>query len=190
MALADALALAAASRLHPSPASIFHSHHPGGAIGASATTPVFKSIGNLAIAVTSVPIAEGRLGVPILTALDILLTAAKSSSGWVRLSSSTIITPRQVQRIGKSGNLDRAAHALESGTVVEKGDWISIPGSSLVAEARGWILGMRKGERGKTFLKQGTVLGIVDDGGSVSGVVEIEEIFGEEEEERWESVGF
>ena len=35
---------------------------------------------------------------------------------------------------------------------------------------------MRSSERGRTFLRRGTVLGIVDSEGKVSGVVEIERV--------------
>ena len=60
--------------------------------------------------------------------------------------------------------------------VVEKGDWISIPAGSTIAEAREWIEEMRKSARGQAFLRPGTVLGVVDDKGEVSGVVEIEDM--------------
>lgn len=39
---------------------------------------------------------------------------------------------------------------------------------------------MRRAERGRTFLKRGTVLGIVDPRGGVSAVVMIEDVVGEE----------
>lgn len=73
--------------------------------------------------------------------------------------------------------------------MVEKADWISIPASNSVSEAKEWILGMRDGERGKDFLKVGTVLGIVDIKGDVSGVVEIEDVVGEEEVQKWGDCG-
>ena len=60
--------------------------------------------------------------------------------------------------------------------VVEKDDWISIQAGSTVEEAREWIKEMRKSERGPAFLRPGTVLGVVDDKGEVSGVVEIEDV--------------
>ena len=116
---------------------------------------------------------------------DVLLTAARSSSGWVRLSSSTIVAPRQVQHLGHDLDLDQSIHHVDAGTVVEKGDWISIPATSSVQEAKDWIESMRQGERGRTFLKEGTILGIVDVKGDVSSVVEIEEIVGDEEVQTW-----
>lgn len=69
--------------------------------------------------------------------------------------------------------------------MVEKADWISVLESNSVLEAKDWILGMREGERGKDFLKEGTILGVVDSKGGVSGVVEIEDVVGEEEVQKW-----
>lgn len=73
--------------------------------------------------------------------------------------------------------------------MVEKADWISILESNSVLEAKDWILGMREGERGKDFLKEGTILGVVDSKGSVSGVVEIEDVVGEDEVRKWGDCG-
>ena len=185
LALTDALALACARRLHSSPAAVFLTNHPGGAIGANVSALGPRTIADCATQVASVPIVQARPGCPSLTARDILLTAAKSFSGWVRLSLNTIISPRQVQRLGNNPDLDQPMHLFESGTVVEKGDWISIPATSSVQEAREWIESMRKGARGRTFLKEGTVLGIVDIKGDVTGVVEIEDVVGEEEVRNW-----
>ena len=60
--------------------------------------------------------------------------------------------------------------------MVQKPDWISVPAACEVEEARAWIGNMRACERGRTFLRRGTVLGIVDGQGCVSGVVEIERV--------------
>ena len=135
---------------------------------------------DIAVQVADAPIAHARSSFLSLTALDIILTAARSPSGWVRLSSCNIVAPRRIQALGH-GDLQREIHVLDNDVVVEKGDWISIPAGSTVLEARQWIFEMRKCERGKLFLKKGTVLGIVDQVGDVSGVVEIEDIIGEEE---------
>lgn len=148
-----------------------------------------QTIGAIAAVVDSVPIAKHRSGYPI-TARDVLLTAARSSSGWVRISSSSIIAPRQVQHLGHAADLDRSIRLFEKDAlVVEKADWISIPAGNSVQEARDWILEMRSGERGKEFLRAGTVLGVVDGKGTVSGVVEIEDIVGEDEVHKWGDCG-
>lgn len=187
MALTDALALAIARRLHHNPRAVFHGYHPGGAIGASAATQRLQTMGAIAITVDSVPIVKPRPGFSILTARDVLLTAAKSPSGWVRVSPSSIITPRRVEKLGNIPDLNCSIlRLLEVGhMMVEKVDWISIPEGNSVLEAKDWILGMREGERGKDFLKAGTILGVVDFKGSVSGVVEIEDVVGEEEVRKW-----
>lgn len=198
LALGDALAIAVARRLHSSPADAFHTYHPGGAIGAAVQKPGRRRMADIAIPVADVPIAGQSSSSPSsssssssstspfsvgtvvsaasLTALDILLTAARSPSGWVRLSSSVIIAPRRIQALAP--HLDRPVHALDPGTVVHRDDWISFPAASTVVEAREWIGEMRESERGRTFLKEGTVLGVVDADGEVSGVVEIEELVG------------
>ena len=179
LVLSDALAIAVARRLYPTPADVFHKYHPGGAIGATAQRIGPRRMGDIAIQVADVPIAQKHkhsMSSPTLTALDILLAAARSPSGWVRVSSDTIIAPRQIQKLGSPEQLDYPVHALDHGVVVEKGDWISVPAASTVAEARQWIEDMRLNERGRTFLREGTVLGIVDARGEVSAVVEIEDV--------------
>ena len=181
LTLADALALTISRHLHQEPAAIFHCYHPGGAIGANACASGPKLIAEVAIDAESVPIVSFLPDRNVATILDVLLTATRSTSGWVRPSSTTIISPRQIQRIGNLPDLHAPLQSLGNDVVVEKPDWISIPAANTVDEAREWILGMRKTERGKTFLKLGTVLGIVDAHQCVSGVVEIEDIVDEME---------
>lgn len=191
MALTDALALAIARRLHHNPRAVFHGYHPGGAIGASAATQKAQTMGAIAITVDLVPIVKARPGFSILTARDVLLTAAKSPSGWVRVSTSSIIAPRRIEKLGNMPDLNCSImRMLELGDLmVEKADWISILEGNSVLEAKDWILGMREGERGKDFLKAGTILGVVDSKGSVSGVVEIEDVVGEDEVRKWGDCG-
>lgn len=186
LALTDALALAIVRRLHPDPKAIFHAYHPGGAIGANAPNQIRKTISAIATTVNLVPIVNPCSGLMNITGRDILLTAAKSTSGWVRLNSSTIIAPRRLQSFGSAADLDRTICASEENLIaIEKSDWISILGSNTTLEAREWILKMREGSRGKEFLKEGTVLGIVDMKGEVSAVVEIEDVVGEDEVQKW-----
>ncbi|KAL8767072.1 MAG: hypothetical protein Q9209_006299 [Squamulea sp. 1 TL-2023] len=181
LALTDALALALAHRLHPSPSAIFHYYHPGGAIGASVAPTKPELMDSIATKVNAVPVIENQQSHGSPTVLDALLTAASSASGWVRPSLETIVAPRQIQRIGRRLDLNQQLSSLRDGTVIEKGDWISIPAANSVQEARSWIMHMRQSSRGRTFLKSGTILGIVDAQQCVSGVVEIEEIVNEDQ---------
>jgi hypothetical protein len=184
LALGDAIAMATARRLHPFPADVFKLHHPGGAIGAALKPKEGPpTMGDIATLVADVPVVTKHsttlTGSKHLspTALDVLLAAARSSSGWVRTTPTSILAPLRIQQLGLHGPdaLDVPVHALGA---VEKGDWISVPATSSVEEAKGWVRGMREGGdgRGKLFLRKGTVLGIVDGKGEVSGVVEIEEL--------------
>ena len=184
LALTDALALAVARRLHPDPQRVFHLHHPGGAIGASTASIRPQLMCDVATMVRDIPIVTPRQPQDDATVLDAILTAARSKSGWARPSPETIISPRQVQLIGHQVDPSQPLRLLAVGIIVEKGDWISVEAANSVQEARDWILRMRLSERGKTFLKKGTVLGVVDALKSVSGVVEIEEIVEEHELEQ------
>ena len=181
LALTDALALAVARRLHPDPQRIFHLHHPGGAIGAGKASTRPQLMCDIATTVHDIPLVMSQQPQSDATVLDAILTAARSKSGWVRPSPETIISPRQIQQIGLHVDLSQPLRSLRSGIVVEKGDWISVEAANSVQEARDWILRMRQSERGKTFLKRGTVLGMVDSQKCVSAVVEIEEIMDESE---------
>ncbi|KAL8715776.1 MAG: hypothetical protein Q9220_000443 [cf. Caloplaca sp. 1 TL-2023] len=183
MALTDALALSLAHQLHPSPLAVFHRYHPGGTIGASASRKRPKAMGDLAVRVDDIPIVAAQdQGFPSI--LDGVLAAANSSSGWIRVVPDKVIAPRQIQSIGRAQDLSQPLHMLEGDIMVEKGDWISIPAAHSVLQARDWIIQMRESSRGRSFLRVGTVLGIVDGQQSVSGVVEIEEVVSLEELQR------
>jgi D-arabinose 5-phosphate isomerase GutQ len=181
LAIGDALALAVAERLHTapgtSPSSVFLSHHPGGAIGAPSSTPPVPRMSDLAVSVALVPIAIPQDG-STLRNLDVLRTAVRSPGGWVRVTPDHIVSPR---RIAELSDLHRPLDSRkESSLVVERADWISVLGDCAVGDAREWILKMRADGRGQTFLMRGTILGIVDSRNEVSGVVEIEDVVGED----------
>lgn len=180
LALGDALALAVAQKLHTASGKIssdvFHSNHPGGAIGAAAISnakvsgPILMS--DIAVRVEEVHMATPRQGVGSLTSLDIIQTAVRSPGGWVRILPTHIMAPRRIQQLEDMAETIDAMYPA----VVEKQDWISILGSCSVDEVKQWITGMRKEGRGRAFLKKGVVLGIVDERNEVSGVVEIEDV--------------
>ena len=190
LALTDALALAIVNRLHPNPSAIFHGFHPGGTIGALSTLKTgSQTVSDLAIEVQQIPLIQSPADGEALSVLDAFLAATQSASGWVRASTTTVISPRQIRRVGKQlQDIRRPLQSLEKGVVIEKQDWISIPAQSSVLEARQWILSMRKRERGRSFLRVGTVMGVVDSNKAISSVVEIDDIVGEAETERWEKL--
>ena len=181
LAIGDALALAVAERLHTapgkSPSEVFLSHHPGGAIGAAPVSAPIPRMSDIATPVSQVPIAIPQDGTTLRN-LDVLLTAVRSPGGWVRVSPDHIVSPRRTQRLS---DLHRPLDGRKDNSiVVERPDWISVLGDCTIADCREWILKMREEGRGRTFLMRGTILGIVDKENEVSGVVEIEEVVGED----------
>lgn len=189
LALGDSLALSVADKLHcipgQLPAQVFAMNHPGGAIGAAfaadnkATT--IPRMSDIAIKVTDVPIACSSMP-GSLTCLEVLLAAVRAPSGWVRTSSDRIVAPRRCQQLIDPNIAVRDFSDDNGSVVVEKTDWISVLGDCTVRECKEWVIQMR-GEgngRGKEFLRAGTIFGIVDHQNEVSGVVEIEDVLGDD----------
>jgi hypothetical protein len=190
LAIGDALALAVAQKLHSAmgktSAEIFQLNHPGGAIGAAAAAgaPAVRiaasaSMSDIAVPVHDVHCAVSKTDSGVLNSLDVLQAAVRSPNGWVRISPIHIMAPRRIQQLQDMSEVIDLQHLA----VIEKQDWISILGSCPIDEAKQWIFNMRTGGRGRTFLKRGTVLGIVDGKNEVSAVVEIEDVVGELPEE-------
>jgi len=186
LALGDSLALAVADEMHSAAGvqtpAIFASNHPGGAIGAALKTPDqnIPRMSDLATPITAVPIAVAQMSQPLL-GFNILLAAVKSPRGFVRISPNHIVGPRRIQGLQDPSVpihdlVDRLGRV-----VVERSDWISVLSSSTVEECRRWIHQMRNegSGRGKEFLRRGTLLGVVEHN-EVTGIVEIEEVMGED----------
>ena len=187
IALGDSLALAVADELHLSTGvetpAVFASNHPGGAIGAALSKSAVQNVprmSDIATAVSQVPIATAKSDQELLC-FDVLLAAVKSPKGFVRTSTSNIIGPRRIQKLQDPAAPIFSVVDEYGKIVVEKTDWISVLNSSTVEECRRWIHQMRDegSGRGRTFLKRGTLLGIVEYN-EVTGVVEIEDVMGED----------
>ncbi|KAL8958464.1 MAG: hypothetical protein Q9193_004488 [Seirophora villosa] len=181
LALTDALTLAVARRLHSDPQQVFILHHPGGAIGARMAQTGPQLMADISIKVQEIPIVTPRQAHEESTIQDAILTATRSVSGWVRPSPETVISPRQIQRLGRGADPSQLLRLVAPEIAVEEVDWISIEAANSVQEARDWIRRMRQSSRGKAFLKRGTILGTVDAQRCKSGVVEIESILSEDE---------
>jgi D-arabinose 5-phosphate isomerase GutQ len=181
LALGDSLALTIAEALHASSGletpHVFAANHPGGAIGAafSASAPV-DTIAKIATPIAEIPIVT--MGEPrCVRCLDVLLTAARSPSGFVRTSPNHLIAPRRIQKLDDPSLLVDVLYDDNGPVMIERTDWISILGNTPMHEARKWIDQMRSDGRGKQFLRRGTILGVVENN-EVTGVVEIEEVSG------------
>jgi D-arabinose 5-phosphate isomerase GutQ len=186
LALGDSLALSVAETLHSSSGletpQVFAANHPGGAIGATnaQSTQSIARMSSIATPVDEIPIAASR-DHSCLRCMDVLLAAARSPSGFVRTSPQHIIAPRRIQKMDDPSMIVDVLWDDFGRIVVEKTDWISILGETPIDEAKAWICKMRNEgeERGKAFLHHGTILGIVENN-EVVGVVEIEDLLGEE----------
>lgn len=188
IALGDSLALAVAERMHAPPhhrttAEVFAANHPGGAIGATnaLSLPSERKMSDLAVRVDQLHLVPdpptGRV-----RSFDVLLAAVRSPKGWVRLSPDHIIAPRRCARLTDS-DIEVNSYSDSLGPlVIERTDWISVIGDCTIEECRQWIIKMRtEGDaRGRYFLRPGTILGIVDGQSQKSGVVEIEDVVGED----------
>ena len=187
LALGDSMALTVADMMHAPPnmlpAEVFAVNHPGGAIGiANLSTPAAEpQILELATRVGNIHTVSCSNSNEA-SCLDVLLSAVRSPGGWVRLSPNLIVGPRRCQRIANLQQQAKSAIDDRGPLVVERTDWISIPGNWTVEECRTWIIRMRtEGDaRGRAFLRPGTILGIVDNFSEKSGVIEIEDVVGED----------
>ncbi|KAL2417955.1 hypothetical protein ABEF95_000461 [Exophiala dermatitidis] len=187
LALGDSLALAVADELHSAAGlqtpAIFAANHPGGAIGAALKPSPAQTIprmSDLATIVSDVPIATPRPGQQLMC-LDVLVAAVRSPRGFVRTSPNHIVGPRRTQNL-RDPELPVSDVEDEFGKVeIERTDWISVLSTTTVDECKNWIRQMREEGtgRGKEFLRRGTLLGIVDRN-EVTGVVEIEEVMGDD----------
>ncbi|KIW15788.1 hypothetical protein PV08_05838 [Exophiala spinifera] len=137
---------------------------------------------DIATIVSHIPIATPRPGYKDLMCFDVLLAAVRSPKGFVRTSPHHMIGPRRIQNLPSTEVGVADLTDAFGGVVIEKTDWISVLGSTTVDECRRWIHQMRNEGcgRGREFLRRGTLLGIVDGNNEVTGIVEIEEMMGEE----------
>lgn len=146
---------------------------------------------DMATTVSHIPIATPRPGQKEISCFDVLLAAVRSPKGFVRTSPHHMIGPRRIQNLTLplpgSGPVPEVAAVADltdrfGRVVIEKTDWISVLGSTTVDECRRWIHQMRNEGcgRGREFLRRGTLLGIVDQNNEVTGIVEIEEMMGED----------
>ncbi|KAK5322757.1 hypothetical protein LTR70_003705 [Exophiala xenobiotica] len=181
LALGDSLALAIADKMHVPPkrcpSEVFANNHPGGAIGAANLGPanVEPRMGDLGVKVDGLHTVSSRSDNEV-RCFDVLLAAVRSPRGFVRLSPNHVIGPRRCQRLADPTMNVRNFADDRGSLVVERTDWISVPEDWTVEECKRWIVQMRTegAARGKYFLRP------VDGESQKSGVVEIEDVVGED----------
>ncbi|KAK6528064.1 hypothetical protein TWF281_009322 [Arthrobotrys megalospora] len=154
IALGDALALAVADTMHTiegrKTQDVFHSFHPGGAIGDRKRTLADC----VAARVGDVPMLESVEGRRVA---DCLMLAFRAKGGWVRISDGSVVPPRRLRVV------DNPDIPLEkAGIVVKKSELVILDGGVKAADVR-------------SMIRPGQVLEIQLPGGEV-GFAESEDI--------------
>ncbi|KAK6542990.1 hypothetical protein TWF694_006921 [Orbilia ellipsospora] len=138
MALGDALALAVADTMHhiegKRTGDVFHSFHPGGAIGSSK-----RVLADWAVNVNDMPVlklnseyAEGKRRAKVGDCL--MLAFRSTANGWVRVGDWGVVPPRRLKAV-EDPDLD----VKEANIVVEKGQWVVLDGSMKADDAKGVV---------------------------------------------------
>lgn len=127
IALGDALALAVADTIHNVEGrrtqDIFHSFHPGGAIGSSK-----KVLADYATTLDDIPMLNK--GGDLARVSDCLMVAFKSKSGWVRLSDGSVIPPSRLRSVENPDALLKDMSLSAS-----RETWVILDGSMKIVEA-------------------------------------------------------
>ncbi|EPS37900.1 hypothetical protein H072_8362 [Dactylellina haptotyla CBS 200.50] len=153
IALGDALALAVADTMHHVEGrrtqDVFHSFHPGGAIGGSK-----KALADWAVLEGDMPVLESLEGKKVV---DCLMMAFRSKDGWIRLIDG-VIPPRRLKAVDIP-----EVSLTAAGVVVPKEQWIVLDGALKITDAR-------------NLVKPGQVISVRLAGGCI-GFLESDDIF-------------
>lgn len=133
LALGDALAVVISNELHINVQAVFSSNHPGGAIGAAFQIPRPESLEDICVSFADISQVVG----PNVTGAEILMSAYRSKSGWVRVGNGIVVPPSGIRRLGME-DMDEPA-ACVSGLLVRKDEWIEIDSKMNVSQARNWL---------------------------------------------------
>lgn len=143
LTVGDALAIVASRELHPSVASVFAKNHPGGAIGAALRKPSSseKSARELAVRMEMIPLLDTPPE-KTATGADVLRAGYASPSGWVRLQTGDVISPRRIRKLD-SADLVTGLEELKGWLVTSKKEFVPVAADSSVEKAAEWVRGMR-----------------------------------------------
>ncbi|EWC46527.1 hypothetical protein DRE_04250 [Drechslerella stenobrocha 248] len=135
MALGDALALAVADTMHNMEGrrtkDVFHSFHPGGAIGRRTRG---RTLADLAVDVRSMPVlADTSVKVG-----ECLMQAFRAPGGWVRVGRDghAVVPPRRLKVLEDSNAL-----LLATDAAVPREAWVKLDGAMKLEEVGGLVKG-------------------------------------------------
>ncbi|GES62020.1 sugar isomerase, KpsF/GutQ [Aspergillus terreus] len=181
LVVCDALALAAAHRVHTSAghsiAHVFHRLHPGGAIGLDATghksgtrdAVAHTDLSRLATPVAAIPTVRPSQADGRIRTLDVLRAAVRTSHRWVRVGLTQFIGPRRMLElsVGKGVCDDDPLASGEENRVC-------VPHTWSLDECRQHLVKWRR-VRPLMALRKGIIVCITADMRAV-GVVEMEDV--------------
>ncbi|KAK4201485.1 putative arabinose 5-phosphate isomerase [Triangularia verruculosa] len=178
LTVGDALAIVASRELHPSVASVFAKNHPGGAIGAALRKPGLseKSVREVAIGMDMIPLLETASD-KITTGADVLRAGYASPSGWVRLQTGDVISPRRIRKLD-SADLVASLDGLKGWLVTSKKEFVPVAADSSVEKAAEWVMGMRVA-LGDGNYEDNAIVAVMDRGECV-GLLEVGNLMEEE----------
>ncbi|KAF3919944.1 hypothetical protein AA313_de0204172 [Arthrobotrys entomopaga] len=160
IALGDALALAVADTMHhiegKRTRDVFHSFHPGGAIGSSK-----RVLSDWAVNASDMPVlnvdSEGSEGRKVKVGDCLMLAFRSAADGWVRVGDWGVVPPRRLKAV-ENPDLD----VREANIVVRKEEWVVLDGGMKVEDVKGVV-------------KKGQVIQVIIEGGGV-GFVESNDV--------------
>ncbi|PVH74955.1 SIS domain-containing protein [Cadophora sp. DSE1049] len=167
LALGDALAVVISNELHINVQAVFSQNHPGGAIGQAVQGP--KKISDLTILFETIPEMDHRA----ITGAHVLMSAYKSTSGWVRHGDDMVVPPRRITRL-QPDDMDEPATCI-NGLMVPSKEWLQIPADTSILSAQEWITSRRVA--GETKYSDDAILAMIVEG-EVAGVIEVGTVMG------------
>jgi len=162
LALGDALAVVISQELHVNPAAVFGRNHPGGAIGDSYKGPA--KLCDIAVQFTDIP-EVGKT----FTGVQVLMSAYRSETGWVRNGDDVVVPPRRIRRL-QSEDMDEPAAEIK-GLMVPRKEWISIAAETSLPDAKKEILRMQTTRP----ITDDAILALMDDG-ELCAVIEVGDV--------------
>lgn len=175
LALGDALAITAAKEMHHSIAATFAKNHPGGAIGAAATTSSPQTLRNICVLLDDIPHLRG-LGLTWTSqGIELLRAGVDSASGWVRTQEDDkVASPSRIRQIPTAQlhqPLAQLPHVFASPR-----DMLAMSSNTPIRQAGDVVRSMRQNSLGDTLPCSTDVIGVTE-GGEIIGVLEARRLF-------------
>ncbi|GAB0136497.1 hypothetical protein EsDP_00004797 [Epichloe bromicola] len=174
LALGDALAITAAKEMHHNIAATFAKNHPGGAIGAAATTTSPQTLKNICVLLDDIPHLRG-LGLTWTSqGIELLRAGVGSVSGWVRTQDGKVASPSQIRQI-PTAQLHQPLAQLPR-VFASSCDMLAMSSDTPIRQAGDVVRSAWQNSLGDTLPCSADVIGVTE-GGEIIGVLEARRLF-------------